>query len=105
MNNYIFTLNLKVFDNTEGLIYYLNAIDIKHQFLSAKFKILNKTSKTIELRSLIKITKIMLVELCARNYATYNSLINGVDGFFKIFMLVNYKPYIFIEFLNRRLDL
>ena len=47
----------------------------------------------------------MLVELCAENYATYNSLINGVDGFFKIFMLVNYKPYIFIEFLNRRLDL
>ena len=47
----------------------------------------------------------MLVELCAENYATYNSLINEVDGFFKIFMLVNYKPYIFIEFLNKKLDL
>ena len=58
MNNYIFALNLKVFDNTEGLIYYLNAIDIKHQFLSAKFKILNNPSKTVESRSLIKITKI-----------------------------------------------
>ena len=38
MNNYILALNLKVFDNTEGLIYYLNAIDIKHQFYLQNLK-------------------------------------------------------------------
>ena len=42
----------------------------------------------------------MLLELCAGNYATYDGLINGADRFFKTFILINSKIYIFIEFLN-----
>ena len=45
----------------------------------------------------------MLVELCAGNYATHDGLVNGADGFFKTFMLINFKTYIFIEFLNTKI--
>jgi hypothetical protein len=33
--------------------------------------------------STIHILKNMLVELCASNYATFDGLMNGVDGIFK----------------------
>ena len=45
----------------------------------------------------------MLVELYAENYATHDDLVNVADGLFKIFMLINSKTYIFIEFLNTKI--
>ena len=103
MNKDTLAHNLKVFDNTKGLTYYLNAVHIKHQSLSAKFKIPDDPSKTAGLHTLIKVKKNMLVELCAGNYATHDGLVNGADGLFKTFMLINSKTYIFIEFLNTKI--
>ena len=40
------------------------------------------------------------MELCIGYYATYDGLVNGADGIFKIFILIDSKTYIFIEFLN-----
>ena len=57
MNNDTLAHNLKVFDNTEGFTYYLNAIDIKHQSLSSKFKIPDDPSKTARLHTFIKVKK------------------------------------------------
>jgi hypothetical protein len=103
MNKDTLAHNLKVFDNTEGLTYYLNAVDIKHQSLSANFKIPNDPSKTAGLHTLIKVKRNMLVELCAGNYATHDGLVNGADGLLKTFILINSKTYIFIEFLNPKI--
>ena len=58
MNKDTLAHNLKVFDNTEGVTYYSNVIDIKHQSLSAKFKILDDPSKATGLHTLIKVKKI-----------------------------------------------
>ena len=104
MNKDTLAHNLKVFDNTEGLTYYLNAVDIKHQSLSVNFKIPNDPSKTAKLHTLIKVKRIMLVELCAGNYATHDGLVNGADRFFKTFILINSKTYIFIEILNIKIE-
>ncbi len=43
----------------------------------------------------------MFIELCTRNYATYDELVNGLDGLFKTCM--NNKSYIWIDFLNPKI--
>ena len=45
----------------------------------------------------------MLVELYPENYAIHDGLVNVADGLFKIFMFINSKIYIFIEFLNTKI--
>jgi hypothetical protein len=43
----------------------------------------------------------MVVELCARNYATYDGLVNGVDGVFKTSTSYHNKTIVWILFPNK----
>jgi hypothetical protein len=42
----------------------------------------------------------MLVELCVGNYATFNGLVNGADGIFKVLTTYCEKTIIWIMFQN-----
>ncbi len=44
----------------------------------------------------------MFIELCVRNYATYDGFVNGIDGFFKT-TCVNNKSYILMNILNLKI--
>ncbi len=50
------------------------------------------------LHSTIDMKKDMLVELCASNYATFDSLVNEIDGIFKISIRYCEKIIIWIMF-------
>jgi hypothetical protein len=45
----------------------------------------------------------MLVELCVGNYATYNGLMNGVDGILKTSITYCEKTIIWIMFQNSKI--
>jgi hypothetical protein len=42
----------------------------------------------------------MLVELCARNYGTFDGLVDGVDGIFEDFTKTISKSFVWIHFHN-----
>jgi hypothetical protein len=44
----------------------------------------------------------MLVELCARNYATHDGLVNGADGLFKTFILIIFQNIYFHRILKHK---
>ncbi len=44
----------------------------------------------------------MFIELCVGNYATYDELVDGLDGLFKTCM--NNKSYTWIDFLNPKIS-
>ncbi len=58
-------------------------MDINHQSCPPFYKLSNDLSKITSLHFTIQIKKDTLVELCASNYATYDGLVNEVDGIFK----------------------
>jgi hypothetical protein len=45
----------------------------------------------------------MLIELCVGNYATYDGLVNGVDGIFKASITYCDKTIICIMFQNSKI--
>jgi hypothetical protein len=45
----------------------------------------------------------MVVELCVGNYATYDGLVNGVDGVFKISTFYHNKTILWILFPNPKI--
>ncbi len=45
----------------------------------------------------------MVVEFCAKNYATYDGLVNGTDGVFKISTFYNNKTIVWILFPNPKI--
>ncbi len=47
------------------------------------FQLQNDANFTTWLHLEVQIKKIILVELCAGNYATHDGLVNGVDGIFQ----------------------
>jgi len=51
----------------------------------------------------IQIKKDMLVELCASNHATYDALVNRVDGIFKTSTTHYDKIIIWIMFQNSKI--
>jgi hypothetical protein len=75
--------NEHVFTNTLGPTYIFKAMDINHQSCPPSYKLSNDPSKIASLHFTIQIKKIVLVELCAGNYAMYDGLVNGVDDIFK----------------------
>jgi hypothetical protein len=42
----------------------------------------------------------MLVELCVRNYETFDGLVNGVNGIFEYFTETISKSFVWIHFHN-----
>jgi hypothetical protein len=49
---------------------------------------------------MLRIKENISIELCARDYASYNELVNEIYGLFKITTCMNNKSYIWIDFLN-----
>jgi hypothetical protein len=47
----------------------------------------------------------MLTELCVRNYATLNGLVNGANGSFEEYIKNNVKPLIWIYFHNPQIGI
>ncbi len=43
-------------------------------------------NKTTRLHNIWQVKENMFIELCARNYATYDGLVDGLDGLFKTCM-------------------
>ncbi len=66
-----------------SLTHIFKTMNINHQSCPPSYKLSNYLSKISGLHSTININIYMLVELCASNYATFNGLVNGVDGIFK----------------------
>jgi hypothetical protein len=73
-------------------------MNINHQSCCPSYKLSNDLSKTLGLHSTINIKKDMLVESCVGNYATFNGLLNGVDGIFKASTTYCEKTIIWIMF-------
>jgi len=46
----------------------------------------------------------MFTKLCAKNYATYDGLVNGDDSLFKTTTCVSKKSYMWIDFLNPKIN-
>jgi len=63
-------------------MFIFKTMDINHQSCPPSYKLSNDSGIISSLRFTINILKNMLVELCVGNYATYNGLVNGVDGIF-----------------------
>jgi hypothetical protein len=75
-------------------------MDINHRSCPSFYKLSNDPNKTICLHSTINIKKDMSVELCASNYATFDGLVNGIDGIFKTSTTYCEKTIIWIMFQN-----
>ncbi len=60
---------------------FFDADDQHRDTCPKHFKLKNDPSQTTSLHSKIQIKIGMLIELCARNYATHDKLFNGVDEF------------------------
>ncbi len=71
--------NENAFTNTLSPTFIFKAMDIDHQSCPPS----NDSNITMGLHSKINIKIYMLVELCVGNYATFDGLVNGVDGIFK----------------------
>ncbi len=92
--------NKIVFNKTTCPTFNFEAIDIHHHSCPTSYKLLNDPSKIVGLHITIHIKQNMLVELCARNCATSNSLVNGANGIFKTSTSCHNKTIIWISFPN-----
>ncbi len=81
-----------VFNKTSGPTFNFEAIDIHHYSCPSSYKLLTVPSTISCLHIIICIKQDMVVELCAKNYATYDGLFNGVDGVFKTSTFYIIKP-------------
>ncbi len=90
-----------IFQNIKGQGYVFDADNQHHDTCLKHFKLKNDSSQIIGLHSKIQIKIGMLIELCARNYATHDELFNGVDGVFQYFTrLQKNESFIWIGFNN-----
>jgi len=92
-----------VLNNTYGPTFNFEAIDIHHHSCPSSYKLSNDPSKTISLHTTIHIKQDMVVELCARNHATYDGLINGANGVFKTSISYHNKTIVRILFPNQKI--
>ncbi len=90
--------NKHVFANTLGSTFIFKAMDINCQSCPSSYKISNDPSKIVDLHFTIQIEKIMLVELCASKYTTYDGLVNEADDIFKVLTTYCDKTIIWIMF-------
>ncbi len=64
----------------------------------------NDFYKIVGLHIILSVKENMFIELCAKTYATYDELVNGVDNLFKTTTCVGNKSYIWIDFLNPKIS-
>jgi len=72
-----------VFNKTYGPTFNFEPTNIHHHSCPSSYELLDDLSKFIGLHTTICIKQDMIVELCVGNYATYDGLVNGIDGLFK----------------------
>jgi hypothetical protein len=94
-----------VFNNTYSLTFSFEAIDIHHHSCPSSYKLSNDPNKTTGLHTIIRIKQDMVVELCVRNYATYDGLVNGADGVFKTSTSYHNKTIVWILFPNQKMGM
>jgi ribonuclease HIII len=92
--------NKILYNKTTCPTFNFEGIDILHHSCPTSYKLLNDPSKIVGLHITIHIKQNMLVELCAGNCATYNGLVNGANGIFKISTSFHNKAIIWISFPN-----
>ncbi len=98
LNKLVQKHNEIVFTNTLGPTFIFKTMDINHQSCPPSYKLSNDPSKIASLHSTINILKYMLVELCAGNYATFDGIMNGINGIFKASTTYCEKTIIWIMF-------
>jgi hypothetical protein len=89
----------KIIDST----FNFEATNIHHHSCPSSYKLPNDSSKIVGLHTTIPIKQDMVVELCARNYATYDGLVNGIDGIFKTSTSYHNKTIVWILFANPKI--
>ncbi len=87
-----------MFINTLGPTFIFKAMDINHQSCSPSYKFSNDLSKIMHLHSTIHIKIYMLVELCVEHYATFDGLVNAIDGILQTSTTYCEKTIIWIMF-------
>jgi hypothetical protein len=83
-----------VANKTIGPTFNFEAINIHHRSCLTSYKLINDPSTIASLHITIHIKQSILVELCVRNYATSNELVNGANGIFKTSTSYHYKTII-----------
>ncbi len=81
------------------------ATNIHHHSHPTSYKLLDDPSKIISLYIIICIKQNMLVELCAKNYAIIDGLVNRVNGIFKTSTSYRNKTMIWISFPNPKIKM
>jgi hypothetical protein len=69
------------------------------------YKLRDDPSKTSSLHIIICMKQNMLFELCVENYATFDGLVNGVNGIFKTSVFYHNKTKIWISFPNKKIGM
>jgi hypothetical protein len=73
-------------------MFIFKTMEINYQSCPPAYKLSNDPNRIVDLCFKINIKKYMLVELCVGNYATFNGLVNGVNGIFKASTTYCEKP-------------
>ncbi len=76
----------------------MHAQDKHHDTCLQSFQLQNDANFITWLHLEVQVKKNMLVELCARNYATHNGLVNGANG------IIQGSPKIF-NFSKNHMDI
>jgi hypothetical protein len=93
--------NESAFLRSEGDVFILRAQDKHHNTCFQSFQLQNDANVTIGLHSKVQVKKNKLVELCVKNYATHDGLVNGANGIFQgSTKLFNSQEVIWILFTN-----
>jgi hypothetical protein len=95
--------NKIVFNKTIGPTFNFEAINNHHHSCPSSYKLLDDPSKIASLHIIIHIKQDMVVELCVGNYATYDGLVNGANGVFKISTSYHNKTIVWILFPNPKI--
>jgi hypothetical protein len=95
--------NKIVFNKKISPIVNFETTNIHHHSCPSSYKLPNDLNKTIGLHTTIHIKQDMVVELCARNYVTYDGLVNGANGVFKTSTSYHKKTIIRILFPNPKI--
>ncbi len=91
-----------MFNKTYGPTFNFEVVNIHHNSCPSSYKLPNDPSKIVGLHITIHIKQDTVVELCARNYATYDGLLNGIDGVFKTSTSYHNKTIVRILFPNKK---
>jgi hypothetical protein len=97
--------NKIVFNKTIDPTFNFKATNIHHHSCPSLYKLPNDPSKFVGLHTTIHIKQDMVVELRVRNYATYDGLVNGVDGIFKTSTSYHNKTIVWILFPNPKIGM